>query len=175
MRHASHEWVMSHMNESCLTWMSHVPHDWVIPHTQELVMKAMDLNVYGVVAIIRLLKITGLSCRISSLLQGTFAKETYDFKEPTNRRHPIWNNMSHVLHEWIMSHMDQTCLTWMSHVPHDWVIPHTQELVMKAMDLNMYGVATISRLLQIIGLFLQNIVSFTGLFFKRDLSFYGAY
>jgi len=31
------------------------------------------------------------------------------------------------------------------------------------------GVATISRLLKIIGLFLQNIVSFIGLFCKRDL------
>jgi len=27
--------------------------------------------------------------RISSLLQSSFAKETYDFKEPTNRSHPI--------------------------------------------------------------------------------------
>ena len=27
----------------------------------------------------------GLFCRISSLLDGSFAKETYDLKEPTNR------------------------------------------------------------------------------------------
>ena len=31
----------------------------------------------------------GLFCRISSLLQGSFAKETYHFKAPTNRSHPI--------------------------------------------------------------------------------------
>ena len=30
-----------------------------------------------------------LFCRMSSLLQGSFAKETYDFKEPANRSHPI--------------------------------------------------------------------------------------
>ena len=35
----------------------------------------------------RLLKIIGLFCRISSLLKGSFAKETYNFKEPTNRSH----------------------------------------------------------------------------------------
>ena len=35
----------------------------------------------------RLLKIMGLFCRIQSLLQGTFAKEDYNFKEPTNRNH----------------------------------------------------------------------------------------
>ena len=44
---------------------------------------------YGVATICRLLKIIGLSCRIWSLLQGSFAKETYNFKEPTNRSHPI--------------------------------------------------------------------------------------
>jgi len=43
---------------------------------------------YGVAMISTLLKITGLFCRIWSLLQGSFAKETYYFKEPTNRSHP---------------------------------------------------------------------------------------
>ena len=33
---------------------------------------------------------TGLFCRISSVLQGSFAKETCNFKEPTNRSHPIY-------------------------------------------------------------------------------------
>ena len=50
---------------------------------------------YRVATISRLLKITHLFCRISSLLQGFFAEETYNFqehhnfKEPTNRSHPI--------------------------------------------------------------------------------------
>ena len=44
---------------------------------------------YGLATISRLLKIIGLFCKISSLLQGSFAKETYNFKEPTNRSHPI--------------------------------------------------------------------------------------
>ena len=44
---------------------------------------------YGVATISRLLKIVGLFCRISSLLEGSFAKETYNVKEPTNRSHPI--------------------------------------------------------------------------------------
>jgi len=42
---------------------------------------------YGVATISRLLKITGLFCRISSLLWSSFAKETYNLKEPTNRSH----------------------------------------------------------------------------------------
>jgi len=44
---------------------------------------------YGVAMIIRLLKIISLFCRIQSLLQGSFAKETYNFKAPTHRSHPI--------------------------------------------------------------------------------------
>jgi len=44
---------------------------------------------YGVATISRLLKIIGLFCRISSLLYGSFSKETYNFKEPTSRSHPI--------------------------------------------------------------------------------------
>ena len=40
-------------------------------------------------SISRLLKIIGLFCRISSLWQGSFAKENCNFKEPTHRSHPI--------------------------------------------------------------------------------------
>ena len=47
---------------------------------------------YRVPMISRLLQIIGLFCRISSLLQGSFAKETQKFQQPTNCR-PIgsWN------------------------------------------------------------------------------------
>ena len=48
-----------------------------------------SLNTYGVATISRVLKIVGLFCRILSVLLGSFAKETYHFKEPTNRSHPI--------------------------------------------------------------------------------------
>ena len=44
---------------------------------------------YGVATTSRLLNIIGLFCRISSLLLGSFAKETYNFKESTDRSHPI--------------------------------------------------------------------------------------
>ena len=44
---------------------------------------------YWVATIGRLLQIIGLFCRIQSLLLGSFAKETYNLEEPTNRRHSI--------------------------------------------------------------------------------------
>ena len=37
----------------------------------------------------RLLRNMSLFCRISSLLQSSFAKETYNFQEPKNCSHPI--------------------------------------------------------------------------------------
>jgi len=49
----------------------------------------LDLELWGVATISRLLKIIGLFCRISSLSYGSFAKETYNFKEPTHRSLPI--------------------------------------------------------------------------------------
>jgi len=42
----------------------------------------------------RLLQIIRLFCRVQSLLLGSFAKETYNLKEPTNRSHPIATAMS---------------------------------------------------------------------------------
>jgi len=44
---------------------------------------------YVVATISRLLKMINLFCGISSLLQGSFTKATYNFKEPINRSHPI--------------------------------------------------------------------------------------
>jgi len=50
---------------------------------------SLHWNCYGVATISRLLQIISLFCRILSLLQGSFAKETYDLKEPTHRSHPM--------------------------------------------------------------------------------------
>jgi len=47
------------------------------------------LGRYGVATVSRIDTIIGLLCRISSLLLGTFAKETYNFIDPTRRSHPI--------------------------------------------------------------------------------------
>jgi len=44
---------------------------------------------YGVTKISRFLEMIGLFCRIYSLSQGSFAKETCNSKEPTNGSHHI--------------------------------------------------------------------------------------
>jgi len=44
---------------------------------------------YGVATISRLLNFFGLFCKRALLKRRYSAKETYDFKESTNRSHPI--------------------------------------------------------------------------------------
>jgi len=56
---------------------------------------------YGVATISRLSKIIGLFCRIQSLLWGYFAKESYSFKEPTNRSHNIVMAACKFMHAYI--------------------------------------------------------------------------
>jgi len=46
-------------------------------------------NRYGVATTSRLLKIIGLFCKRALWKRRYSAKETYNFKEPTNRSHPI--------------------------------------------------------------------------------------
>ena len=48
---------------------------------------------YGVALVSRINEMIGLFCRISSLLYGSFAKETYNLIDLTNRSHPIgWHS-----------------------------------------------------------------------------------
>ena len=101
----SHIWMnhIAHVNESrhtyervmSHTWMRHVTHTDESCHTYEWVMsyirKSRCVIHDGVATIGRLLKIIGFFCRIWSLLLGSFAKETYNFKEPTDRSQPIYS------------------------------------------------------------------------------------
>jgi len=45
---------------------------------------------YEVATISRLLKVAGLFCKRALYKRRYSAKETYNFKEPTNRSHPIF-------------------------------------------------------------------------------------
>jgi len=58
------------------------------------------VHVYGVATISRIDKITGLFCRIWSLLHRSFAKETYNLIDPTNQNHLICKGV-HVAWMWV--------------------------------------------------------------------------
>ena len=51
---------------------------------------------YGVATTRRLLKITGLFCKRALQKRLYSAKETYNFKEPTNHSHPILRHVSNL-------------------------------------------------------------------------------
>jgi len=55
---------------------------------------------YEVASSSRLSKIIGLFCKRDLLKRHYSAKETCDFKEPTNRSHPIAPNRSAALKDW---------------------------------------------------------------------------
>jgi len=56
-----------------------------------------------VVTVSRIDKITGLFCRIYSLLWGSFEKETYNFIDPTKLSHPIKRMLPGEMQEWLLS------------------------------------------------------------------------
>ena len=105
MSPVTYEWGMSHMNESC-----HVSRRLAPPRVLQVHFTSVSVNQarYGVATISRPLEIIGLFCRIQSLLKGSFAKETYNFKESTHRSHPIFRN--------------EVCHMWIRHVTHGWVV-----------------------------------------------------
>jgi len=57
-------------------------------------------HIYGVASTSRLLKIIGLFCKRALWKRRYSAKETYNFKEPTTRSHPIPDVMSHSFAEY---------------------------------------------------------------------------
>jgi len=83
-------------------------------------------NRYGLATISRLLKITGLFCKRALWKRRYSAKETYNFKEPANRSHPVtalWHIlMSHVcLCVWYDPSICATWLIFMCDMTHSYV------------------------------------------------------
>jgi len=106
MRHVTYELVAPYMTVTSHLRMNTTCHayDQVVPHLKE----TRNKHRYGVATVSRIDLITGLFCRISSLLYGSLAKESCNFIDPTNQSHPIW----HALHELDMSHTNESFHIW---------------------------------------------------------------
>ena len=83
----TYECVMAHIRMSHGTHMNETWHTYDPDFARRRALRVVSCC--GVATISRLLKMIGLFCRILSLLWVSFAKETYHFKEPTNRSHPM--------------------------------------------------------------------------------------
>jgi len=104
---------LNHTNASCHpykhAWICERPKATDIKEESNISMHHVTHVTYGVATISRLLKIIRLFCRISSLLYGSFAKETYNFT--TNQSHPILHNiqgthMNAPFHTYNVTHMN---------------------------------------------------------------------
>ena len=103
MSHVTHNRVMLHMNMSCHIWTCHATHQissllrapaatWRLSfQVEHLKSQRLSPFMHRGATISRLLKITGLFCKRALYKRLHSAKRTYNFKEPTDRSHPVVN------------------------------------------------------------------------------------
>ena len=65
----------------------------------QITYPVLSYNTYGVATSSRLLKIIGLFCKKALWKRRFSAKDTSNFKEPTNRSHPIVNGLQPIAFE----------------------------------------------------------------------------
>ena len=137
--YVSHAWVMSHI------WMSHVTchirhtgRRGIIKYLESQVIfrkratnyrallrkmtykhkASYDIPNTGWRWIIGYLIFIRFSPQKSPIISGSFAKMTCELGHPMGFRHPVRGGR-HSADEWVVSHMNESCLTWVSHVTHD--------------------------------------------------------
>ena len=99
----------------CNTYVTHMQHilqhtPYTLRHTCRSVLAQCVTLCYGVATISTLLKIIGLFCKRALQKRLYSAKETYNFKEPTNRSHPIpWRSESQCVVRYV-SHCVLRCV-----------------------------------------------------------------
>jgi len=72
-----------------------------------------------VATVSRINKIVGLACRILAFLQGSFAKETFNFIDPTNQSHPISSSLCLFCHVLLKrDQLDWDWRIWLNDTPH---------------------------------------------------------
>jgi len=119
------------MTHSCVTrllvtwlihvWLVHVCHGSFMCETRHW-DRHCQRHYYGVATVSRLLKIIGLFCKRALWKRLYAAKEIYNFKEPTNRSHPIDRVFCDMAHAdgGQDSRYSSRDVTWPIEVWHDW-------------------------------------------------------
>jgi len=104
------------MTHSCIAWLVLLRHD-MTRHLCAYWQLHMGIVCYKEATISGLLKVIGLFCKRALKTRRYSAKETYRFKEPTNRSHPIANFSEPVM--CVMTCATRWYVTWLMHVWYD--------------------------------------------------------
>jgi len=133
--HVTHEWVMSHMNESCHTWMSRVTHEWVVSHMNEAYDIWMSHVTYEWVTshgwVMSHTHTTAERCGLSVIETWRWVTQEWGMSHVDESLHMCESRhkwMSHVTYKWVTSyfrvtsHMNVSCHAWMSHYTKKWVV-----------------------------------------------------
>jgi len=105
------EWV--HVWASECKYMSKWVHVWAGECMYLRASACIWASDYGVATCSRLLKIIGLLCKRALWKRRYSAKETYNFKEPTNRSHPIHVFASGCIYcEWVHVYARVSARIW---------------------------------------------------------------
>jgi len=132
------ERVMSVMNESCHTWMHHVTHEWVMSHIgrgthththerekerkrererereekneRESKRASKRADPPWDPSVIRMWH--------DSFLCVTWLNHVWHYSFSANEGSSVGHYWGHVMCEWVMSQMNESCHIWMSHVTH---------------------------------------------------------
>ena len=149
MSHASCGWVMSHMNESCHTLHLQISDSGVnLQNLDSIVLKShwnesclirlSHASCESVMSLVNeschtlYLQISNSMWRASSriycdiyvyLCICIYAYMYISRFQTHLHGNRIW--MSHVSHEWVVPHVNESCLKWTSHVSYEWVMSHT--------------------------------------------------
>ena len=124
MKDVTYERVMSHMNQSCHMWMSHVTFcdmtcsyvTWLFHLWHSIWMSHITFE-----WVICDMPHKNKSCRRHGCMCTSHVTHESVMSHMNESRH-TW--MSHVTHEWVTWHMNESCPTWMSHVRYEWVMSH---------------------------------------------------
>jgi len=133
------EWVTSHVRMSHGTHVNEsyewVTYEWVISHTRMshvararscYVSRVANMNeschIYMWMSHGSCLNESCRTCAILSCLSGS----THEWVM-SHMNESCHTCMSYVTYESVMSHMNESCHTWMSHVTYEWVMSHMNE------------------------------------------------
>jgi len=121
----THEWGMSHINESCHTSMRHVTYSWGTPHINETCQISMSCETHEFF-IWRQMKNSVVLLHSTTVLLANTRLDIHTI----HRQYELWDTS--IVHLTSHTHMNEMCRTSMRHVTCQWGKSHINEWVVSS-------------------------------------------